>query len=203
MKITAITPQKKRENRYNVFIDNQFAFGIDGVDLLYYRLKEGLELSAQRYNEILEQLVFIRARETALKYIDYKQRTEKEVQKKLEGEYSPEIIGRVMEMLKKYKIVDDVKYAELFVRDCLNLKGWGKRRILTELALKGIDRDIAEPFFENTDGIMREKAERLIEKRVKGKIADIKEYRRHFDFLIRRGFDIDTARAVLDKRKED
>ena len=203
MKITAITQQKKRANRYNVFIDNEFAFGIDGVDLLYYKLKEGEELSRARYDEILEQLVFIKARETALKYIDYKQRTEKEVRKKLEGEYSPEIIDRVMVMLKKYSIVDDEKYAELFVKDCLNLKGWGKQRILTELAVRGIDRGRAEKYLENTDDIMLEKAKKLIEKRVKGKISDMKEYKKHLDFLLRRGFDYNTAKTVLDARKTD
>ena len=203
MRITAITAQKKRENRYNVFIDNEFAFGIDGVDLLYYKLKEGEELSEERYNLILNELIFIKARETALRYIDYKQRTEKEVVKKLSGEYSPEIIGRVIELLKKYGIIDDNKYTELFVKDCLNLKGWGERRILTELALRGIPREKAEPYLENTDDIMLEKAKKLIEKRVKGKITDMKEYKKHFDFLLRRGFDYNTAKAALDGKMTD
>ncbi|MBR0141223.1 MAG: RecX family transcriptional regulator, partial [Ruminococcus sp.] len=57
-----------------------------------------------------------------------------------------------------YKIVDDDNYARLYIKDCLNLKGWGKRRILAELALKGIDRDKAEMLLENTGDIMLEKA---------------------------------------------
>ena len=203
MKITSITQQKKRENRYNIFIDGQFAFGIDGVDLLYYKLKEGMELSEERYSEILEQLVFVKAREKALKYLDYKQRTEKEVRKKLADEYSPEIIDRVLEMLKNYKIVDDDNYARLYIKDCLNLKGWGKRRILAELALKGIDRDKAEMLLENTGDIMLEKAKKLIDKRVKGKITDMAEYKKHFDFLLRRGFDHETAKTVLDMKKDE
>ncbi len=202
MKITAVTPQKKRENRYNVFIDNEFAFGIDGVDLLYYKLKEGSELSRERFDMITEELIFVKAREKALKFIDYKQRTEKEVRKKLEDDYSPEIIQRVMEMLKKYKIVDDENYARLYINDCLKLKGWGRQRILNELAAKGIDREKAAPLLEGTDDIMLEKAKKLVEKRVKGSIADMKEYKKHLDFLVRRGFDYETAKAALDVKKD-
>lgn len=204
MIITAITPQKKRENRYNIFIDNAFAFGIDGVDMLYYKLKPGMELSQQRYDEILEQLIFIKAREKALNYIDYKQRTKKEVMQKLSDEYSSEIVERVIDLLEKYKIIDDTAYAQHFVRDCLNLKGWGRQRILQELYRRGIDKETAFPFLENTSEIMQQKADRLIEKCLKGqKFLDSKEYKKHYDFLLRRGFDFATAKNALEKFRAD
>lgn len=199
MKITSVTQQKKRKDRYNVFIDGEFAFGIDGVDLLYYKLKEGTELSKERYDEITEQLVFINARETAMRYIDYKRRTEKEVRAKLNGEYSADIVERVLELLKRYKIVDDAEYARLYIKDCLNLKGWGKKRILTELYARGIPRELAEPHFSGTEDVLSEKAEKLLERRIKGNIQDQKEYKKHMDFLLRRGFDYTAAKNALEK----
>ena len=203
MKITAITPQKKRPNRYNVFIDNAFAFGIDGVDLLYYKLKEGEELTQQRYDTIMEELVFIKAREEAMRYLDFKPRTKKEVRQKLYGEYSEQIIERVVELLEKYKLIDDQNYAKLYINDCLNLKGWGKRRILTELAARGISADIAEPYLTDTEGIMSKKAEKLLEKRIKTRPVDTKEYKKHMDFLLRRGFDYETAKTALEPYKSE
>ena len=203
MKITAITQQKKRQNRYNVFIDNEFAFGIDGVDMLYYKLKEGEELTSERYELIMNELVFVKARETALRYIDFKRRTEKEVRQKLREEFNDETIERVIELLKRYRVIDDEEYARLYIADCLKLKGWGARRILTELAARGICRNTAEKYLEGSGELMNEKADKLLEKRVKGKISDQKEYKKHMDFLLRRGFDYQTAKNALDKYRTD
>lgn len=203
MKITAITQQKKRQNRYNVFIDNEFAFGIDGVDMLYYKLKEGEELTSERYELIMNELVFVKARETALRYIDFKRRTEKEVRQKLREEFNDETIERVIELLKRYRVIDDEEYARLYIADCLKLKGWGARRILTELAARGIGRDAAEKYLEDSGELMGEKADKLLKKRVKGKISDQKEYKKHMDFLLRRGFDYTTAKNALDKYRTD
>ena len=203
MKITAITQQKKRQNRYNVFIDNDFAFGIDGVDLLYYKLKEGIELTQERYDLIMDELVFVKARETAMRYIDFKRRTEKEVRQKLGEEFGEATTERVIELLKRYRIIDDEEYARLYITDCLKLKGWGARRILTELAARGIDRGAAEKYLEGSGDAMREKAEKLLEKRIKNGIADRKEYKKHMDFLLRRGFDFETTKNALNKYKND
>ena len=203
MKITAITQQKKRQNRYNVFIDNEFAFGIDGVDLLYYKLKEGIELTQERYDLIMDELVFVKARETAMRYIDFKRRTEKEVRQKLGEEFGEATTERVIELLKRYRVIDDEEYARLYITDCLKLKGWGARRILTELAARGIDRGAAEKYLEGSGDAMREKAEKLLEKRIKNGIADQKEYKKHMDFLLRRGFDFETAKNALNKYKND
>ncbi|MBQ6555337.1 MAG: RecX family transcriptional regulator [Firmicutes bacterium] len=203
MKITAITQQKKRQNRYNIFIDNEFAFGIDGVDMLYYKLKEGEELTRERYELIMDELVFVKARETALRYIDFKRRTEKEVRQKLREEFNDETIERVIELLKRYRVIDDEEYARLYTADCLKLKGWGARRILTELAARGISRDTAEKYLEGSGDVMSEKAEKLLEKRVKNRISDQKEYKKHMDFLLRRGFDYTTAKNALEKYRTD
>lgn len=199
MKITAVTQQKKRSERYNVFIDGKFAFGIDGVDLLYYKLKEGAEITQQRLDEINEQLVFIKARECAMRYIDFKRRTEKEVRGKLKEDYNADITDRVIELLKHYRIIDDSEYARLYINDCLKIKGWGKQRILAELFRRGISRDLAEPYFDGAEDTMREKAAELAAKRIKNGISDMREYKKHFDFLLRRGFDYATAKTVLDK----
>lgn len=199
MKITSITQQKKREKRYNIFIDGEFAFGIDGVDMLYYKLKEGEELSEERYAFLMDELAYVKARDEAMRYIGYKARTEKEVRDKLYGEYSPEIIDRVAEMLKSYKMIDDAEYARLYVSDCLKLKGWGPRRILEELGRRGIGRELAEPCLDNTGEQMSEKAEVLLEKRIKNTSIEPKEYKKHMDFLLRRGFDHSTAKEALKK----
>lgn len=44
MIITDIKKQVKDTERYSIYIDNKFVFGLSGVDVLYYRLKIGNEI---------------------------------------------------------------------------------------------------------------------------------------------------------------
>ena len=53
-KITAIEIQCKRKNRRSIFLDGEFAFGIDVEVLLRQGLGVGDELSQQQIDDILE-----------------------------------------------------------------------------------------------------------------------------------------------------
>ncbi len=197
MKITDITKQKNDPDRRSIFIDGEFAFGMESEDVYLYKLKIGEELTAERYAMLTDELAYTKAKNAAMKYLGHRARTEKEVRLKLGGEYSEETIDRVIEMLKKYRFVDDEDYARLYVKDCLELKGWGARRILDELKKRGIAKELAEPYLADTGEKMLEKAQKLLEKRVKGSISGFKEYKKQMDFLIRRGFDYQTAKEAL------
>ena len=45
MVVTSIEPQKKNPERYNVFIDGNFAFGLIMEDILYFKIKEDNEIN--------------------------------------------------------------------------------------------------------------------------------------------------------------
>lgn len=47
MIITDIKKQVKDTERYSIYIDNKLVFGLSGVDVLYYRLKIGNEISQE------------------------------------------------------------------------------------------------------------------------------------------------------------
>ena len=66
---------------------------------------------------------------------------------------------------EKYGYVNDEEYARAYVRDCLNLKGWGQKRISLELTKRGIDKNIIENSLpkENTEQL--ELIEKLLRKR--------------------------------------
>ena len=65
MIITDIKKQVKDTERYSIYIDNKFVFGLSGVDVLYYRLKIGNEISQEKYDEILENVIYEKAKNTA------------------------------------------------------------------------------------------------------------------------------------------
>ena len=44
--ITKITTQKKRTDRYNIFLDEKYAFSVDEAVLLKFQLQKGKEIDS-------------------------------------------------------------------------------------------------------------------------------------------------------------
>ena len=194
MIITDIKKQVKNTERYSIYIDNKFVFGLSGVDVLYYRLKIGNEISQEKYDEILDNVIYEKAKNTAVKFLGYRARSKKELRDKLIKDYDEDITNKVISMLEKYGYVNDEEYARAYIRDCLNLKGWGQKRIALELTKRGIDKSI----IENTEQL--DLIEKLLTKRLKGNTnIEVKEKKKHFDYLARRGFLPSDILEVFDK----
>ncbi len=198
MIITSVTKQKNRQNRVSVFIDNKFAFGMTEVDALFYHIKEGEQISPERYNYILNELIYVKARDKAIKLLGFSARTEKELMKRLSTDYSPEICERVIEMLKGYGYINDRDYAVSYINDSFKYKGWGKRRILSNLKAKGIKEEEAFNALDEADLNEEEKAFELLKKRLKGNSTpDSKEKAKYYRFLLGRGFSYDVINSVF------
>lgn len=199
MIITDIKQQVKNDKRYSVFIDGEFAFGISGVDVLYYKLKIGDEITPGKCNEIMEEAIFGKARDKAARLITFKPRTEKEIrQRLLEDEYPSEAVDRVINIFEKYGYINDEKYAKDYVADCLKLKGYGAHKIKYELHMKGVCDEYIEMALEGTENAQEEKAYVLLEKRLKGRRdIDYKERKKHSDYLARKGYSYDIINAVF------
>lgn len=205
MKITKIEKQKNNLKRYSVFIDDEFAFGIDEVDLLYYKLSENTQIDETKYNFILENVIYNKAKNKAVKYISYQPRTEKEITEKLkECEYSDNIICRVIETMKKYNYINDKEYAKNFLTSKLNLKGYGIFKISFDLKQKGISDDIINDIIENTELNENKRALEVLEKKLRGKkISDYKEKQKLYNFLLRRGFSYDVIKEAVNNFQEN
>lgn len=192
MIITSIENQKKIKKRYSIFIDGEFSFGISEIDLLYYKLEIGKEITKKKYDEIIENLILNQCKEKAFNLISFKNRTIMEMKKRLkEYEYNDEVIERVIEILIKYNYLDDYKYTEKYISDKLEIKGYGKYRIKNELRQKFVSNEIIEELLIDTEVIESEKIISLIEKKMRNKrFKDIttKEKYRIFNFLQRRGY---------------
>jgi regulatory protein len=207
MLITAVTEQKKDPKRVSVYIDGKFAFGMTKVDCLYYHIKEDNEITEDEYNKILTELIYVKAKDKAVKLLGFSARTEKELVDKLSKDYSPEICERVIEMLKKYGYIDDSSYATSYISDSFKFKGWGSRRIKSELRHKGVDDETIDQAITNAELDEQTKAYELLKKRLKGNTCpDYKERSKHYRYLVGRGFsydDINSAFSRLTETEDD
>ena len=104
---------------------------------------------------------------------------------------------KVLVRLQTERFIDDVRYAEAFVRDKLNLSGWGAYKIKMTLRSKGVSSDIIEsvvaPMLAETD-----RTERLVE--IMERRMRTLKYKSAYDakaklirFAASRGYDMEQA----------
>jgi len=190
MVVTKIEQQKRDENKYNVFVEDRFVFSLIMQDILFFKLKENCEISEETYTYIKDTVIYVKAQDKALKYLGYKKRTEKEIIRKLrEYEYDEEIIDRVLEFLKKYDYVNDLEYAQSYIRQVnrLNPKGaMGIGHKLRGLGVsdKNIEKALMNEEFEELDEVIK-----VLEKKIGDKRSvNLRENKKIQEFLLRRGF---------------
>ena len=104
---------------------------------------------------------------------------------------------KVLARLQSERFIDDARYAEAFVRDKLNLSGWGAYKIKMSLRAKGISREVIEgvvaPMIEATD--MTERLEEMMQRKMR-----TLKYSSPYDaktklirFAASRGYDMEQA----------
>lgn len=198
MKITKIEPQKNIE-RVNIYIDGEFAFGIMKEIQYKYGLSEEMEIDIQFIDEVLLEEERLKAKDKALRFLSYRQRSYKEVLDKLKKEgFSHEIINETMDFLKRYNLVDDLAFAKNFMMDKANLNKYGPVRIKYELYNKGIPEGIIDEVLEDYDDEYSVALE-LAKKKIKSYKNDDKNaiYRKLGGFLQRRGFSYECISKIL------
>lgn len=141
--ITKITAQKRR-GRYNIFLDDKYAFPVSESTLIKFRLAKGLELEPAQVAAIKNEEVAAVAKATALNYISHQMRTVHEVRQRLREDEVPEdVITQTTDQLKTLHILDDSLYADTLVRDNLAMGERGPRQVEQRLRTKGIHERLA------------------------------------------------------------
>jgi regulatory protein len=197
--ITSITKQKRNENRFNIFIDGDFSFSASGEDILKHSIKEGLELNEESFNCIRFSCEFSKAYNYGLCLLETRNHTSEEISRKLRRrDYSEKTIEDVLEKLKSYKFIDDNEYTEKYIRDCLNFKKYGKKKIMYNLKNKGVDSILinnADFDFE----IQYENACILAEKKLKLLMNKPNQKEKVFQYLASRGYEFGLINKVINK----
>lgn len=201
-KITKIEVQKKRKERVSVFLEGEYAFGLNGEVALKFGLKEGDRITQKEIDEILLQEEKKAAKNRALRFLAYRARSEKEVVDKLaEIGYDEKIITWVVSELKRLGFVNDEEFVRSFCNSKMTYKPMGERLLRQQLREKGINEEIIEKALEETysEKNQVEIAKSLAERR-KQQYKDLdwrKRRKRIADFLFRRGFNWEVIEEVL------
>jgi regulatory protein len=197
--ITALTPQQRRPQRTSVFINGDFAFGLENTDLAKHKLYEGQVLTKEQYNHILRHVVCARARDTALRFLGSKPRSQWEVAQRITADGYPEAVVRyVLKLMIKYRYIDDAEYARSYAASRLRL-GFGRFRIKQELKRKGITEAlINDTLTDNETGEAEGIREWLRRKRIDAANLDTDKRKRCMDALKRRGYTYYDIKKAMD-----
>jgi regulatory protein len=203
--ITKITVQKKKTDRYNIYMDygkgEEYAFSVDEDVLIKHQLKKGLELDEFALSEIGYKDDIRKSYNTAIQYLSRRMRSETEVRKHLaEKDVEEPVIQEVIHKLYDYKFLNDEEFAKAFVRTQMNTSDKGKGLIRNELREKGISSRLIEEALEeypretelNTAiklcGKQAQKLSRDSSKIIKQKLEQM---------LMRKGFNFDIIQAAI------
>ena len=133
---------------------------------------------------------FEEAKEKAVKYLVLALRTENEVRTKLINlKVEDCIIDEVIEYLKNIGYIDDTKYTEAYIRQCINIPKYSKYEIKMKLIQKGIDKNLAT---EKVMDISPNYEKKLIDKLLNGKLKDMEPLKQKA-YLYRRGFNTNIS----------
>jgi regulatory protein len=159
------------------------------------RLEEGMPVDRTALEVSLAQVEPDLAKERALRLLGYRERSTAEVTARLrDSGYSDPIVGQVVRRLADLGLVDDVRFAGMWVRS-RKAAGFGERRIARELAQKGIEPEIAAQALDVESGGELERALAALGQRT---ARDRKDRDRLLRRLVGRGFDLSVARRAVD-----
>ena len=185
--IGQVLPQGK--GKYHITFD-------DGMSCVLYRSEmrslgicENGTLSEEQYEKLLTEILGKRCKKRALHLLEQMDRTEKQLREKLlSNEYPECCVDAAIRYVKQFHYLDDYRFACNYIR-CSGGK-LSERMLRQKLAAKGVRRDDIQSAIdaEYTSEEYQLILDLLHKKQFDADEADEKEWRRMYQFLMRRGF---------------
>ena len=157
---------KKKGSEYLIILDDE-TLKVNEEVLINNNILYSKKLSNKDIKKIKEETVYYENYSKALKMINRKMRSEKEIRKSLK-DISKEEIDKIIDKLKEINLLNNEVYAESYVNDKINLSLDGPYKIKKELELNDIESEYIEKALEKfTQDLIDEKLEKLINKKLK------------------------------------
>lgn len=210
-KITKITRQKNNEERYNIFLDDEYAFAVDEAVLIQFELRKGKVLDEFDIGDIAYEEEVRKAFNKALQFLSFQMRSEQEVKDKLLAqEFGEAVILEAIQKLYHYKFLDDAAYSVALLETKKKTQKKGPRAIAQDLHKKGIDKELQQQVLdsyseEEQRAIAMQLAEKVVRSEKKKTPVQLKQ--KIQDLLLRKGYSFAIITSVLEnislERHED
>ena len=177
------------KGKYKLYFSNGNSIWVYSYEVRKMHLQEGSFLSEKEYQYIYNELVGKRAKKRALHLLERMDRTEQQLRDKLlASDYPRECVEDAIEYVKRFRYIDDQRYAETFTR--YKKEKMSRHQIRQKLMQKGVSKEtVAHAIEDEYDVDESEHIRKLLEKkRFAENHKNEGEARRVYNFLLRRGF---------------
>lgn len=114
-----------------------------------YKLKNGIALRIDTFQELIEENTKYQARKSAFDYVSYKPRNTFQIKMKLKScGYDDSVIDDAIKHIKELGYLDDEKFIESYINDTLKFKRYSSGKALQMLTNNGVSYDSAQRYIE-------------------------------------------------------
>jgi regulatory protein len=210
--ISKIKRIRGKRGLYSVILDDGATLAVSDWTIGKCGLRAGDDLDGQTIEKIISTESETRAKNIAVNFLSYRIRSSKEIIDHLvKKRFARPCAEEVAHQLQSAGLVNDIKFAQAFVRDRLKRKPMGAALLRTQLLSKGMSSadadavlaDLLSP--QNQQAAALQAAKRKIQTiRNSRRVTDEeKQKKRLLDFLLRRGFSYElalkTIRTTMDR----
>lgn len=202
MIITAIKQQKRKKNRYSIFIDGEYSFPASDEIVARLRLKEGADVDEDEIRRVIGEEQRRQALDDSFRMLALRAHSRKELGEKLARKsFSAEVITATLERLQELGYINDRNFAAQRL-NTLRSQGKGREWIKADLKDKGMDSEtvadvLAKQEFSPQDELA---AARALADKKWPQLAGVPAQaavRRLAGFLSRRGFSTEAIAGAL------
>lgn len=205
MTVTDIREYKVK-GRFEIYLNDEFAFLLYKGELKKYNIIVGQELSAEIYTDIIDNVLIKRGKKRALNLLLKGDIPEKKLREKLiDNLYPKECIDEIISYVKGYNYIDDSRYARNYIG--MNSSVKSRQIIRNKLLEKGISKEIIDEqirlYYEEDElnaGMEENLLKKLLQKKLKGNYdISYEERQKIYASLYRKGFSINQIEKVYDE----
>jgi regulatory protein len=204
--ISSIQPQKRRDERFSIFVNDEFLIGLSAPVVQDFKLKKGVEMTPSLFTRLQQAEYKQTVRDYLLNILGRRDHSKLELKRKaLRKDYPADLIDHYLAEFEKHGWIDESKFARSFALDKYRLNNWGPKKIRAALYQKGVhgsDVDRALEHLEQeeeTDSfdhffhlVLKRKSRFLREEN------PVKRRKKVFDYLARKGYRPDQIFPHLD-----
>lgn len=185
-----------------MYLDGTFAFGLAAITAVSLRV--GQTLTQDQIDHLKGSDLEEKAKEVALRFIEYRPRSTAETrQHLLKKEYPEDVVERVIERLATVELLNDAAFARYWVEQRQTFKPRSQLAIQQELRQKGLDRQTIDAALETVDESAAAAKAAEAKARRWQNLPQEEFFKKVGSFLQRRGFSYEIVKEVTNSLWEE
>lgn len=203
--ITHIEFRRRKPERFIVHFDDDEVHTFSPETALKHGFVLEKEFSEEEFFEIIKEDSIRRAKDQALRYLEIRPHSKKELTLKLlRKSFRKEIIETALSDLEKVELINDENFTKQFIQNELSLRPGSKKLLRSKLIQRGVTTEVFEPIldkvYEQQDEgqIALQIAQKFLKTQGSMKKEKIKE--KLIRHLVNKGFDWEVIDWVVKEK---